>query len=111
MGGRDQTAIREFEKRTENSREIIPNERNVFPPTVTDAFPIVTVYQFAGNVYLSSPAVEKRERERETIEGGSEAEGEKSIWKRGGGVNETSINIKINLDCHFVGRAAPDAAT
>lgn len=49
------------------------------------------------------------ERERETIEG--EAEKEKSIWKRGGGVNETSINIKINLDCHFVGRAAPDAAT
>lgn len=53
----------------------------------------------------------REERERETIEGGSEAEGEKSIWKRGGGVNETSINIKINLDCHFVGRAAPDAAT
>lgn len=69
MGGRDQTAIREFEKRTENSREIIPNERNVFPPTVTDAFPIVTVYQFAGNVYLSSPAVEKREREKRLKEG------------------------------------------
>lgn len=110
MGGRDRSAIREFEKGTENSREIIPNERNVFPPTVTDAFPIVTVYQFAENVYLSSPE-RARARERERRSKRDWKQKEKSIWKRGGGVNETSINIKINLDCHFVGRAAPDAAT
>lgn len=56
---------------TENSREIIPN---VFPPTVADAFPIVTVYQFACIYRL----LRWGERERE---GGSK--GERGIGKQG----------------------------
>lgn len=96
--------------RSENSRrEIIPKRAERISTNSYGCISNCDSLPIRGERVFIVSCATVRERERETIEG--EAEKEKSIWKRGGGVNETSINIKINLDCHFVGRAAPDAAT